>query len=75
LRLSDGIPSIDKESETALVRPERGEADPAANPYVQTLLRKLSEAANETHAALEERDQALEDLRNVEAAFSDVHRY
>ena len=42
---------------------------------VEELKGKLDEADLEKIDLIRERDQAWEDLRNVENAFSDVHRY
>jgi len=41
---------------------------------VDDLKGKLDVAELEKRELIQERDQALEDLRNVESAFSDVHR-
>jgi hypothetical protein len=41
---------------------------------VEDLKHKLEESTDEKIVLIKERDQALEDLSNVETAFSDVHR-
>jgi hypothetical protein len=41
---------------------------------VDELKGKLEGAELEKRGLIQERDQALEDLRNVESAFSDVHK-
>lgn len=40
----------------------------------EDLKKKIALLENETKGHIVERDQALSDLRNVEQAFSDVHR-
>ncbi|CAL8115450.1 unnamed protein product [Orchesella dallaii] len=41
---------------------------------IDQLKQRMDEAEAEKQTLIKERDQALEDLRNVESAFSDVHR-
>jgi len=41
---------------------------------IQDLKCKMDHAENDKMVLISERDQALEDLRNVETAFSDLHR-
>lgn len=42
---------------------------------IDQLKQRMDEAETEKQTLIKEKDQALEDLRNVESAFSDVHRY
>lgn len=41
---------------------------------IDQLKQRMEEAETEKQTLIKERDQAMEDLRNVESAFSDVHR-
>ncbi len=41
---------------------------------IDEMKQKLEQSENEKIDIIRERDQAWEDLRNVESAFSDVHR-
>lgn len=41
---------------------------------IDQLKQRMDDAETEKQTLIKERDQAHEDLRNVESAFSDVHR-